>query len=42
MDILKTASDDGPTSTVHSDDDLDRTVDAFRATLRMMKEEGDL
>jgi glutamate-1-semialdehyde 2,1-aminomutase len=32
----------GPTSAAHDDDDLERTVDAFRATLRVMKEEGDL
>lgn len=32
----------GPTSAVHSADDLERTVEAFRRTLRMLKEEGDL
>jgi len=30
----------GPTSAVHTDDDLQQTVDAFRATIRMLKEEG--
>ena len=32
----------GPTSAAHDDEDLERTVSAFRATLRVMKEEGDL
>lgn len=32
----------GPTSAVHTDDDLDQTVEAFRQTLRMLKEEGDI
>jgi glutamate-1-semialdehyde 2,1-aminomutase len=31
----------GPTSAVHTDDDLARTTDAFRATLRMLKDEGE-
>ncbi len=29
----------GPTSAVHSDEDLDRTITAFRSTLGMLKEE---
>ena len=32
----------GVTSAVHSDDDLEQTVDAFRRTLRMLAEEGEL
>lgn len=32
----------GPTSAVHTDDDLDRTVAAFRSTLRRLKAEGDI
>ena len=32
----------GPTSAVHTDDDLEQTVDAFRSTLRTLKDEGDL
>jgi glutamate-1-semialdehyde 2,1-aminomutase len=32
----------GPTSAVHTDDDLQRTAQAFRATLRMLKEEGEI
>ena len=32
----------GPTSSVHCDEDLERTVDAFRQTLRILKEEGDV
>jgi glutamate-1-semialdehyde 2,1-aminomutase len=32
----------GPTSAVHSDDDLERTVEAFRQTLRLLKDEGDV
>ncbi len=30
----------GPTSAVHTAEDLDRTVEAFRNTLRLMKEQG--
>jgi glutamate-1-semialdehyde 2,1-aminomutase len=30
----------GPTSSVHTDDDLRQTVAAFRSTVRMLKEEG--
>jgi len=32
----------GPTSSVHNDEDLDRTVVAFRETLRMLKAEGEI
>jgi glutamate-1-semialdehyde 2,1-aminomutase len=32
----------GPTSAVHTDDDLDRTAEAFRATLRALKDEGEI
>ncbi len=32
----------GPTSAVHDENDLDRTVEAFRATLDMLKEEGEV
>ena len=31
----------GPTSAVHTEDDLERTVTAFRSTLRMLKAEGE-
>jgi hypothetical protein len=29
-------------SAVHSDADLERTAEAFRATLRLLKDEGDI
>ena len=32
----------GPTSAVHTQEDFDQTVDAFRSTLRMLKEEGEV
>jgi len=32
----------GPTSCVHTDNDLDRTVDAFQKTLKMLKAEGEI
>ena len=32
----------GPTSAVHTDDDLEQTVDAFRRTLKMLRDEGEL
>jgi glutamate-1-semialdehyde 2,1-aminomutase len=32
----------GPTSAVHTDGDLEQTTDAFRRTLRMLKEEGEI
>lgn len=32
----------GPTSAVHTEDDLELTVEAFRRSLRMLKEDGDL
>ncbi|HET6883527.1 MAG TPA: aspartate aminotransferase family protein [Pirellulales bacterium] len=32
----------GPTSAVHTDDDLKQTVDAFRQTLRMLRDEGEI
>lgn len=32
----------GPTSAVHTDDDLERTVAAFDQTLRMLRDEGDV
>lgn len=32
----------GPTSAVHTNDDLEQTVDAFRGTLKMLREEGEL
>lgn len=32
----------GPTSSAHTDDDLERTVDALRATVRRLRDEGDL
>jgi glutamate-1-semialdehyde 2,1-aminomutase len=32
----------GPTSAVHTAEDLERTVEAFRQTLRMLREEGDV
>jgi glutamate-1-semialdehyde 2,1-aminomutase len=32
----------GPTSAVHTPDDLERTAEAFAGTLRMLKEEGEI
>jgi glutamate-1-semialdehyde 2,1-aminomutase len=32
----------GPTSAVHTDDDLRQTAEAFRQTLRMLRAEGEL
>ncbi len=32
----------GPTSAIHNTDDMERTVEAFRETLRIMKDEGDV
>jgi hypothetical protein len=32
----------GPTSAVHTSDDLEQTVEAFRQTLKMLREEGEL
>ncbi len=32
----------GPTSAVHTEEDLERTVDAFARTLRVLKEEGEV
>ena len=32
----------GPTSAVHDESDLEATVEAFRRTLRMLKDEGDI
>jgi glutamate-1-semialdehyde 2,1-aminomutase len=32
----------GPTSSVHDAQDLDRTVSAFRSTLRLLREEGEI
>lgn len=32
----------GPTSAMHADDDLDRTAAAFRGTLKMLKEDGEV
>lgn len=32
----------GPTSAVHTDDDLRQTADAFRRTLKMLREEGEI
>jgi len=32
----------GPTSAVHNEADLEQTADAFRRTLRMLKEEGEI
>lgn len=32
----------GPTSAVHTDDDLEQTVDAFRRTLGMLRDEGEI
>jgi len=32
----------GPTSAVHTDDDLNQTADAFRAALKMLREESEL
>jgi glutamate-1-semialdehyde 2,1-aminomutase len=32
----------GPTSAAHTSDDLEQTVEAFRQTLKMLREEGEL
>jgi hypothetical protein len=32
----------GPTSSVHTGEDLERTVDAFRGTLKMLRAEGEI